>query len=101
MSDDVIDVGRAGLPDRFQTFPDRGIVDGRLVALEPDKSNVVEVPQCGFWTVVWRARHADRGYEQGTMLVARTHNESYAHNIVAEVLWARGYVGDYTVIPVR
>lgn len=93
--------------DKFLTFPDRAIGDdGRLFVPEPDKSDVVEVPQCGFWTVTWTAVHPQRGTESGTMLVARhdatgPRSRSYATNIVAEILWGRGFTGSYDVAVVE
>lgn len=59
--------------------------------------DVVEVPQCGFWTVVWSADHPDRGRESGTMLVPREQPESTARDMVCEILWGRGFTGDYKV----
>lgn len=85
---------------QFTTFPDYGLVDGQIAVVEPTKSDVVEVPPCGFWTVTWSAEHPQRGRESGTMLVAREDSdgqrrEDYARNIVCEILWGRGFVGTY------
>ena len=85
---------------QFTTFPDYGLVDGQIAVVEPTKSDVVEVPPCGFYEVTWSAQHPQRGWENGKLLVAREdaegqRDESYAHNIVCEILWGRGFTGTY------
>lgn len=88
--------------NKFTTFPDRRVEGDQIVVIDPDKSDVVEVPACGFRTVTWTAQHPERGWESGAMLVSRDPyaDEPYARNIVSEILWGRGYMGDYRVMVV-
>ena len=69
---------------------------------DPSQDSLVEVPACGFRTVTWAAEHPDRGWQSGVMLVPRDpyDTESYARNVVCEVLWGRGFIGDYRVVAV-
>ena len=83
--------------DRFVVFPDVTVVDDKLVPKNPSESDVVEAPQCGFWTVAWAATHPQHGGHTGVMFVARNHDKDYARNVVSEILWGRGFTGNYTV----
>jgi len=66
------------------------------------RTDLVEVPDCGFRIVTWSAEHPERGWEKGVMLASREPYDdvNYAKNAVAEVLWGRGYVGNYVVVVV-
>lgn len=62
--------------------------------------DVIEAPACGYQTITWAAEHPMRGWESGVMLVSREPygTEPYGRNVVAEILWSRGFVGDYRVV---
>ena len=90
---------------KFLAFQDSRIDGGEIIRPQTVYTDLVEVPTCGFWTVTWAAEHPQRGWETGVMLASRDPRHPYSDgthvkNVVAEVLWGRGYVGDYRVVPV-
>jgi hypothetical protein len=86
-------------PTKFLAIQDTRVVDGKMVLPPTVTADLVEAPACGFWLVTWGAEHPERGWESGVMLASREpyDDDTYARNVVSEVLWGRGYVGTYRV----
>lgn len=86
----------------FLAFQDAYLDNGKIVRPNSVYTDLIEAPDCGFRMVTWAAEHPERGWERGVMLASRTAHpgELDARNIVAEVLWGRGYTGKFQVVAI-
>lgn len=88
-------------PNLFTAQPDAYLHEDYNLIVKPPavQTNVVDLPACGYWVVVWLAYHPEtKRHNGGSMMVTKDGiDQRAAKSTVSEILWSRGYTGDYTL----